>query len=295
MFHEYALEPDVLRSWQSVRFFLDAFGPWTGRFLARYPSKWKRMVYDAAASCHPIEKLRIIERLNQLDDRMFSPRRGATYDPAKPWRANAITEHQRLPFRAVIVANGPSSGEIIEADNVSAAHPLWCVEPGAAVPRKPASIVRALDLLIRSSSHLVVVDPYFRADQGDKLDALLHLCRAMLDRKVIIDVHASDAVLAHHEFSRLARRAVPQNLPCGMTVTFRSWTERRGGERFHNRYVITDVGGVQFGDGIERGDAGQFDRLSLLGHDERLRLWNLFYGTSPAFDLAGELKISSTL
>lgn len=298
MFHEYALEPTVLRSRDTVRYFLDAFGPWKGRFLFRYPDKkWLAMVRDFVLSpeceARDIEKHWIIERLNRMDEHIFSPRR-APYDKAQPWRANATNEHARRSFRAVIVAEAPSEGAFIEADAVSEEHPLWRVEPGAAVARDPASIVRALDLLIRRSSHVVVVDAYFRADQGDKLDALLHLCRAMRDPHVVIDVHACDAVLAHHEFSRIARRAVPQNLPPGMSVTFRSWTERRGGERFHNRYVITDVGGVQFGDGIERGDVGQFDRLSLLGHDERLRLWNLFYGAPPGFDLAGELKISAT-
>lgn len=297
MFHEYALEPAVLGTWQSVRFFLDAFGPWKGRFLVEYPSKWKRMVYEGL-SCPDYEKHKIIERLQRLDKRVFSPRRGASWDPnlapsEQLWRANATQEHARRPFRAVIVAAPPSTGTVIEADVVTDDHPLWRVEPGAAVARDPAAFVQALDLLIRSSSHFVMVDPYFRADQGAKLEALLHMCRAFIGRAVTIDVHASEAALAYHEFSRIANRAVPQVLPRGITVTFRSWAERRGGERFHNRYVITDVGGVQFGDGIERGDAGQFDRLSLLGHDERHRLWNLFYGTVPAFDLAGELKISA--
>lgn len=164
----------------------------------------------------------------------------------------------------------------------------------ASATRNPAVFARSLDLLFRSSSHLVVIDPFFRADQGDKLEALLHMYRAMLGRSVVIDVHGCDRVLAHHEFLRHPERAVPNNLPRGVTVTFRSWTERRGGDRFHNRYVLTDVGGVQFGAGIERGHAGQFDRLSLLGHDERLRLWNLFYCARPAFDLAGELMISAT-
>lgn len=294
MFYEYALEPAVLATWQSVRYFLDAFGPWKGRFLVAFPGKWKRMVYEGL-SCPDYEKHKIIERLKRLDPCVFSLGRGATFDPAQPWRANAAAEHGRQPFRAVIVAEGPSVGEFIEADAVTDAHPLWNVEPGTAVARDPASFVRALQLLIRSSSHLALVDPYFRADQRDKLDALLHLCRATVVRSVTIDVHASDAVLAHHEFLRLARLAVPQNLPRGTTVTFRSWTERRGGDRFHNRYVITDVGAVQFGDGIERGDAGQYDRLSLLGPDERIRLWNQLYGSPTAFDLAGELEIQSTL
>jgi len=293
VFHEYALEPAVLGTWQSVRYFLDAFGPWRGRFLAEYPGKWKRMVYEGL-SCPDYEKHKIIERLQRLDKRVFSPRRGAAYDPAQPWRANIIAEHKRQPFRAVIVVEGPSTGELIECDEVTDAHPLWRVEPGSFVARDPAVFVRSLDLLFRSSSHLVVIDPYFRADQGDKLEALLHMCRAKFGRSVVIDVHRCDQQLAHHEFLRHAQRAVPKNLPAGVTVTFRSWTERRGGERFHNRYVLTDVGGVQFGDSIERGESGQFDRLSLLGHDERLRLWGQFYGSALAFDLAGELKISST-
>jgi hypothetical protein len=293
VFHEYALEPAVLGTWQTVRYFLDAFGPWRGRFLAEYPGRWKRMVYEGLA-CPDVEKHKIIERLQRLDKRVFSPRRGAAYDPAQPWRANVTAEHMRQPFRAIIVVEGPASGELIESDNVTDAHRLWRVEPGSFVARDPAVFARSLDLLIRSSSHLVVVDPFFRADQGDKLDALLHMCRAMLGRSVVIDVHGCDRVLSHHEFLRHAERAVPKNLPRGVTVTFRSWTERRGGDRFHNRYVITDVGGVQFGDGIERGHAGQFDRMSLLGHDERLRLWNQFYGSALAFDLAGEVKICST-
>jgi hypothetical protein len=298
VFYEYALEPAVLKTWQNVRFFLDAFGPWKGRFLVEYPGKWKRMVYEGL-TCADYEKHKIIERLQRLDKRVFSPRRGAPWGPAlappdQLWRANTTKEHVRQPFRAIIVAGPPSGGAFIEAEAVTDDHPLWRVEPGAAVARDPAAFVRTLDLLIRSSSHLVMVDPYFRADQGAKLDALLHLCRALVGRTVTIDVHASEGVLAYHEFSRLVHRAVPQNLPRGITVTFRSWIERRGGERFHNRYVLTDVGGVQFGDSIERGEGGQFDRLSLLGHDERLRLWSQFYGSAPAFDLAGELKISST-
>src|SRR5690242_11461190 len=83
VFHEYALEPAVLGTWQTVRYFLDAFGPWRGRFLAEYPGRWKRMVYEGLA-CPDVEKHKVIERLQRLDKRVFSPRRGAAYDPAQP-------------------------------------------------------------------------------------------------------------------------------------------------------------------------------------------------------------------
>ena len=48
-----------------------------------------------------------------------------------------------------------------------------------------------------------------------------------------------------------------------------------------------EVGGVQFGDGIEMGNAGHEDRLSILDEPSRLELWNQYLGTPPAFDSAG--------
>jgi hypothetical protein len=285
MFYEYALEPAVLSSWQSVRYFLDAFGPWKGRFLAEYPRRWKRMVFDGLA-CGPVEKLKIVERLKNLDPRSLSPRQEAPYDGNRSWRDNAEVEHARRAFRAVVVAGDPR-GAFLEADDVTEAHPLWRVEPGQAVPRTPAAFARALDLLLQASRHVVLIDPYFRADQNDKLQPFVHLCRALVGRAVTIDLHACDAQFAHHEFVRVAQRALPGVLPNGLSVTLRSWRERQGGERFHNRFVITDVGGIQFGDSIEQGEAGQFDRLSILGGQERARIWALFYDPAPAFDPAG--------
>lgn len=292
MFHEYALDPGVLSSWQAVRYFLDALGPWKGRLLAEYPRRWKKMVYEGL-SCPDVEKHRIIERLRLLDARVFSPRQNGPYDGLQTWRDNAVREHARAPFRAVIVPSD-AKGVFLEADQVTEEHLLWRVEPGRDVAREPVALVQALDLLLKASNHIAIIDPFFRADQSDKLMPLVHLCRAVAGRQVVIDVHASDAQLAHHEFERLARRALPANLPAGISVTLRSWKERPGGKRFHNRYLITNVGGVQFGDSIEAGDRGHSDRLSRLGALERDDHWARFYGGAPAFDLLCEVVITST-
>lgn len=293
MFHEYALEPAVISTWQSARHFLDAFGPWHGRFLAEYPRRWRRLVFEAL-TCGDVERHRIVERLNALDRRAWSPRQGAVYDGTQNWRDNVEAEHKRVPFRAVVVTGEPHE-IFIEADSVTDLEPLWRVEPGRAVPRTPADFVRALDLLLQASRHIAIVDPYFRADQDDKLQPFLHLCRAVAGRMVTIDLHACDEQFAHHEFVRVAQRVLPGMLPNGMSVTLRSWKLRPRGQEFHNRFVMTDVGGVQFGNSIEQGDSGQSDRLSRLGDSERTLYWAWFYGTPAAYDLAGpELVVVGT-
>ena len=133
MFYEYAMEPSVISTWERARYFLDAFGPWNGRFLAKYPKKWTRMVYDGLA-CGDLEKKRIEERLARLDPRVFSPRANAKYDPGLSWLNNATSEHGHTPFRAILAVGG-GCGQILDPDEVDDHCNLWRVESGGLVPR----------------------------------------------------------------------------------------------------------------------------------------------------------------
>jgi hypothetical protein len=286
MFYEYALEPTVLATWDRVRYFLDAFGPWKGRFLAEYPRHWRRMVYEALR-CPDHEKKKIEARLAALDARVLSPRRDGPYDLGKPWLENALIEHAREAFHAIIAAHSSGESFVLEGDSVDESNPLWRTEPGRILPREPLVFAKVLSLLLRASSRIAIIDPYFRADQFEKAEPLVAFLRLVRGRPIRIELHTSDAKLSYTEAVRIARRALPKLLPPAMAVTLRCWKERTGGARFHNRYILTDVGGVQFGDSIEHGEAGEEDRLSIVGDDERRLLWDLFYGGTPGFDLAG--------
>lgn len=50
------------------------------------------------------------------------------------------------------------------------------------------------------------------------------------------------------------------------------------------------IAGVQFGDSIERGEAGHQDRVSILEERSRLDLWAQYLGAPPAFDEAGPAR-----
>lgn len=284
MFHEYALEPAVLSNWERTRFFLDAFGPWRGRFLAKFPKHWKRMVFERLR-CPDVERLRIVERLTCLDPRVFSPRHGP-YDPEKPWLENALLEHRRSPFRA-IVADQATEGGILDAGAVDDRSDLWRVDTGAVVPREAAAFVKALELLLLASSRVVLVDPYFRADHYDKTYALVAFCGAVANSATTVEVHFSEEARGYTDCMRAAARNLPGFLPRGSKVTLRCWRQRPGGPRLHNRYVLTDIGGVKFGDSIEVGDPGHEDHLSILDEPSRVLLWEQFVGNSPGFDEAG--------
>lgn len=286
MFYEYALEPAVLSSWDRTRFFLDAFGPWKGRFLAEYPRHWKKMVFTGLG-CPDVEKKKIMERLVQLDKRVFSARANAPYNGAETWIENAEREHARLAFHAIIAAGPSDKPQVLDGGAIDELDARWRVETGRLVPRDPAEFVRASLLLLNASSHVVIVDPHFRADQYEKRLPLVAFCNCVRGR-ASVEVHCSDRDQSYAKVMSDAARALPRNLPAGMKVTLHCWKDSDTGRRFHNRYLLTEVGGIKFGDGIEVGGKDEEDHLSILDEPSRIALWNQYLGTPPAFEPAGD-------
>jgi hypothetical protein len=116
---------------------------------------------------------------------------------------------------------------------------------------------------------------------------LAALCAAFPVRDLPVEVHTSDAKLSYAEQARHAARAFPSVLGPMAHVKLCCWQAREDGPRIHNRYLLTDVGGVKLGDSFERGQTGQHDHLSILDEASRARLWNEFAGPQPAFHPAG--------
>jgi len=291
MFFEYALDPAAVTSWEVARYFLDAFGPWKGRFLSQYPKHWRRLLLSGL-SCGDVEKKRIEERLRQAtNDHVFYHRPDTHYDGTQPWIENARLEHSRQAFRAIIAREASSEDHVLDASTLDETHPRWQAGAGRLVARDATAFAQALDLLLRASSKVMIIDPYFRADQAAKTAPLTAFCRLIKGCIEDVHVHYADEPRGYIQCTKDAERVLPGCVPRGMRVLLHCWKERSGGARLHNRYVLTDVGGVQFGDGIEGGDRGQHDRVSILEESTRARLWEEYAGVTPDFEPVGVLKV----
>ena len=62
----------------------------------------------------------------------------------------------------------------------------------------------------------------------------------------------------------------------------------RGGEQLHNRYILSDLGGVSFGYGLDEGDEGETDDITLMDKDQHQHRW-FQYSENPlvAFEQEG--------
>jgi hypothetical protein len=294
MLHEYALEPALLDNWKDFRYFTEKFCVSRGRMIARYPKRWKRLVYESLSNCGEIERKRIEEGLSRLDDRLLA--RQCEWNPQHDWLTNAEMEHLHRPFHAILARANPNRRDfVLEGDSVDETHPLWNVGITRVILRTAREMGACVALLLRVSKEIMFIDPYFRPQEirhRRLLEAFLSValetrCGMLLMR---IEIHTGDS-LGYDYFKTEYEQQLLGIVQEGIQVHIVRWREKDGGEKRHNRYILTDIGGVSFGVGLDDGADGETDEVMLL-EDKTYRFRRAQYmGPEPAFDLVDKLMI----
>lgn len=294
MIHEFALEPTLLNSWERFRYLTEKFGVSQGRLISRYPKRWKAMVYDALGACSEMEKKRIEERLVWLDDRMMT--RSHEWQAGRDWLSNAEDEHAKRPFHAIVAgANPRAKPEVLIADQLDQNTPAWTVRREIVVARQAADLANALSPLLCLAREIVFIDPYFDPYKPRARATLREFLVRARTRGNGIQIQRVEFHTAFREgiaeFDAECQRQLPQRIPAGISLRIVRLRERAGGEGLHNRYILTDRGGVRLAWGLDEGVAAQTDDLSLLEDVLFRTRWDQYCGTHPAFDVASAVTI----
>lgn len=291
MIHAYAIEPQVAATWgrrEEFRYIHDKFGVGTPRVLLELPafSKWKKAVYGAALDLGLSETdMKRVEELFRIFGDHRSRRPDAVYDGLITWLENAEREHARRACAGIIAASNPRSNPaVMGTAQLDGTEPRWHRESGGVIARTPDAMAAALLALLSNASQVHMVDPHFGPENAryrKVIEALL-VAMATSGRPASVRVHCSEkSALAFFE-SEAAKMAA--RLPHGATVEFVRWSQRAGSEKLHNRYVLTDIGGVALGTGLDEGQAGETDDVLLLPPAQYARRWAQYAGEDGTFD-----------
>src|SRR5205807_3735380 len=117
-------------------------------------------VYDALGHCTPMEKKKIVEGLIRLKPALYP--RHHEWNKEKGWLENAIAEHMKRSFCAIIAQENPNSVAtvICEAD-LDEAEPRWQAERQRHIERTATDMAACAELLLRNAQAILFVDPYF--------------------------------------------------------------------------------------------------------------------------------------
>lgn len=296
MLYEYALEPALLSNWKDFRYFTEKFGFSQRRLISCYPKHWKRMVYESLTSCGEIERKRIEDRLQKLDDRIL--KRQHEWDRQCDWLTNAEAEHARRPFYAILARSNPNNRDyVLEEENISEDHPFPASPKSPVIRRVAGEMAACVALLLRAAEKILFIDPYFGPQYLRYQRPLEAFLDAILEQRqgeppTRIEIHASDRLEAGF-FKSECDRHLPKIIPEGISVRLVQWRQKEGGEKLHNRFILTDKGGVRFGVGLDDSDGadGETDEVESLGEETYKFRWAQYASSDPAFDFVDKVDI----
>lgn len=304
MLFEYAVEPELVATWadpRAGRYFIDRFGIGTPRLVSRYPKSWKRLVWKAweasgkRGAGETGRQRRRMETLIQHLSAAMVERRHPDWDADRSWVENAVD--QQVAFHAVLARLNPAGGpRVLVADELDESTPRWAAQHGATVPRRAEAIAKAVGSMLRIATNIVFVDPYFAPDRRRFVNVIAACTGAAGRERVVgpaeIRIFSSDDDERNGTFENFradCRRYLPHRFPAGQEVTIRRLGEWKGGEKLHNRYILTELGGVSFGVGLDEADdpsaaEAVTDDLNLLASDQYHLRWRQYAGEPPEFD-----------
>lgn len=299
MLFEYALEPSLLSSWPAFQQLVSQFGVEYGRMISRYPRKWKKMVHESLGSCTQIEKHRITESLTRIDDRLLP--RECEWTSGISWLDNAENEHAARPFHAIVASANPRGDPDVlphESIDPTAPPPLWDVPRSQIVERTAAKMAAALVPLLAIAGRIVLVDPHFGPENRRHRVVLEEIVRAVARRRrgrawpairYVTGDKADAAFFRDRCLSELPRRIVQG---CSVEIV----SVRIAG--LHNRYVLTDRGGVQLGNGLDEPESGgsTTDCFTLLAGSAAMKLLTDYLddsalGVSQSVTIGGDAQL----
>jgi hypothetical protein len=302
MIHEYALEPELVATWgnrHDYRYFIEKFGLGQPRIVSRFPKRWKRLVWDTFRSDNELERKRMEELLAQLSERMVH-RRDYNWEPTSTWIANAHNEHGRFPFHAILARENPAGHPAtLVLDQIGDSSPLWAVARGVTIARSATAMAGTVAAMLRIAEVVIFVDPYFGPERSRHRRPLEAFLRAVSNGRPLgapgrVEVQTSQDRTGTLEFFQdECRNRLRRCVPAGQCLVLRRLRERPGGESLHNRYILTDLGGVIFPQGLDDGDTGETDDVTLMDRAQFEARWQQHDAGAPAFESPeGTIEIS---
>lgn len=273
MWQEYAIEPAALvRSLKEFNGFNAGLGWEQGRLLAKFPGDYTKLVHEALAASpeQDIKRATIESRLQGLFEKsLIRTGRAAVGDN---WVEKAKAAHAIEPFHALITL--VAAAGTVSLDDFDPSSAPWTCPGDCVVQRSVAALADAAKRVFNHSAQVHIIDPHFapqKAHVAPVLEAYLDSRNHTPGSPFQLSIHAGRTVFEQGPmrpimtpagFEAAVRTKVSAMLRSGQCVTVHIWDEISGGERFHDRYILSKHGGLSMQGGADTGPAVQTTTLS---------------------------------
>ncbi|MWL88127.1 hypothetical protein [Cupriavidus sp. SW-Y-13] len=277
MIFEYAISPSLFNTDDRIALLATSLGMDHGRLVSDFPKdKWEQfaLAFIKRDAQGEVQLKAWKECLFSLKKRAAIVRRQAAgWDQSRSWSENAVEEHQRHGFQAIVDEKpNPDCAEVVQLGVPLAMSALWAARGDRHIDRQAAAMVDQIRPLLDISGTIVLIDRNFSID-GRFTNVLAKLANYVANAKkgpkvAQIKYVISDAVYLPPEMQQRCVAILSGLLPAGVSVKFLVKQK----SKLHDRFVLTERGGLDFGTGLDEG-AGQV-LVKRLGYEAWMKEWN---------------------
>lgn len=284
MIKKFAIEPTAITRWQDFRYVMEKLGFSEGRVLATFPKGWVRILMENLDELGEIDRMRFTEKLRVFkEDRMITS--GIPFNADQSWRENVrdnLPEFHRVIIDASVDEHLPKKivGKIDDLDEA-----FFDVPRDIRCLNTSDNLALPAALLLHQATEAALIDPYFQPDIKGcllVLAKLTELARAgkRFDRfylyiradSVPKDRGQSGAI----QFKRICQTGMLD----GLTFVFRV-VDRRSGDGFHARYLLTKHGGLRYDKGFRAEVDPEMVDISILDRAIHAELRERYLASRP--------------
>jgi hypothetical protein len=290
MIKTFAFDPEALKDPElSAR--LSDFGYEHGRLIGIVPENWRDQI-TLICSEIPQGRLKRIEgAIEELrKQRVIKVVYNVTNEGAWIDTATSVSDAY---LQGIIVADkdGREDARLIDVDDIASLQSSWNVPRYVLIPRNAKIMAQQVSMFMQHANEIRFVDPYYSAKtrQLAFIRECLRIRRSFsVKSRLFFELHFSQPGSRGDDFAKiesLARDSFPRIREETMAFlkkwiqphdvcTLFQWTDvcPTVTARFHERYVLTELGGVEYGGGLDTGKDGQDTSVSLLDSESLLKL-----------------------
>ena len=256
LIYDYALEPElVARCDPSVwRYFkIEKKFSWDAGFMVvRYPNNWDTLIRKLVEDRRQLD---LLLELIKTWPKVVRP--ASSWDGHQTWLENAEGENF-YPFHAILALCNPRrKANVASVKDIDSKDSLWRSNPppSITVNRTADSMAACIEPMLRYATRIRFIDPHF-CPLYDRFKAPLRkflsiICYGENRGNVTLEYHVK-ADGNWNTFKNNCQAHLPCLIPTDFKITIYRWKNKNRGEHFHNRYILTNIGGVSFGNSISQ-------------------------------------------
>jgi hypothetical protein len=288
MFREIAIEPEVMAHWEWFLKLYDRFGYDKGMLLAEFPSKsWKREVIERANALikegvnQEIKVRSMVSRLqsDRFKESLYS--RTRTTGEFLTWLQKAYNAQPSFDAVVAMPHHDLPTGTIA-ANEFFWEHDDLQAKRQDRIARDSNTLIGACEKMLLKAKQIRFIDRFFNPKQKQKRDPFVRLVDFLdTNNKGARNIQIYTQLVMEDAAPGDYKRLLDLELPTGFTLDVFFLEKINGGENLHPRFILTDLGGMQYDHGLDEGDGTCL--VSILESDLRRRLWEEYSPASPVF------------